>query len=264
MAVTRTELARLEAVVRNYLDRGELRSDATVVHQRGGGRGVILRLPFVAGQSVIVKTWILNGGPDRLKRLAWMSNTRREWRVHRYLHVSGVRVPEPFAYRAGWGNSGPYELIAVQDLGRVTDALDYLKCSVKRADEDAVRWLEEEVISNTLRMVRSGTLDVDNKLNNFGVTASGELYRLDLECARRWRFRVLPSEAYGAMLGHLLASHVFACQPNVIRTEQFASRIAEALAPNSATLASARSWLDAIMQRQREHNGIDSRVTLPW
>ncbi|MFU8832400.1 MAG: lipopolysaccharide kinase InaA family protein, partial [Wenzhouxiangella sp.] len=186
-------LDHLEKVVRDYLDRDDLADGVSLVHQRSKGRGGILRLSIGEDRTVIIKTWRLNSDRDRLKRLAWMSNTRREWRIHRYLHDSGVRVPEAFAYRAGQGERGPFELIVVEDLGPLTDALSYLKSCLGAGDERGAGRLEDEVIENTARMVRHRTLDIDNKLNNFGITASGELYRLDLECARRWRFRPLPT-----------------------------------------------------------------------
>ena len=258
------DLDRIEAAVRRYLDDAQLVDGLSVVHRRGGGRGAILRAPLGEGRTVIVKIWKLNRGRDSLKRLMWMSNTRREWRVHCRLYAAGVRVPQPLAYRAGRRPQGPYELIVVEDLGRITNGLSYLKDCLRRDDQSAIADLEREVIANTVRMVRSGVLDIDNKLNNFGITAAGELYRFDLECARRWRFGRLPDEDFGAMMGHLVCSHAFACQPNLARTEDFARRLVEALQPQPAVLAAGRSSVERILRRQKERSGLDSRLMLPW
>lgn len=254
----------VEKRVRDYLDRGRLADGISLVHQRAGGRGGILRVSIGGNRTVIVKTWKLSRHRDRVKRLVWMSNTRREWRVHRYLHACGVRVPEAFAYRAGHGAQGPYECILVEDLGPVTNALAYLKACLRRGDEAEIRRLEDEVIENTARMVHSRVMDIDNKLNNFGITASGELYRLDLECARRWRVRRPPTAVYGKMLGYLVGSHAFACQPDLARTEAFAGRLAEALKPPQAVLSAGRLALEAVLLRQKDRSGIDSRLSLPW
>ena len=257
-------LDQLEKNVRDYLDRDTLADGVSLVHRRSKARGGILRASTGEDRTVIIKTWRLSSHRDRLKRLAWMSNTRREWRIHRYLHESGVRVPEALAYRAGRGERGPYELIVLEDLGPLTDAVSYLKSCLRAGDERGARRLENEVIENTARMIANRALDIDNKLNNFGVTASGELYRLDLECARRWRFRSLPTSIYGKMIGHLVASHAFACQPHLARTEACAGKLAEALKPPQAVLVAARASLEAVLLRQKKRRGIESRLSLPW
>ncbi|NGP53712.1 hypothetical protein [Thioalkalivibrio sp. XN8] len=261
---TRPALDSLVSPVADHLRTGELPIGGSIVHERSGGRGPLLRMPYGDASTVIVKVWLQRRLRDRLKRFLGISNAQREWHTHCHLHAAGARLPEPFGYCASTAGKVGFEMVVVEDLGALINGLIYLKQCLRDGDEVAASQFERDVIDTTASLVRNGVLDIDNKLNNFGVTSDGRVFRLDIECARRWRRSSLPHDLYGAMIGRLVSSHAFACQPSLGRTELFALALRKRLDPPARVLTRARGEIEDVLQRQKDASGIDSQLSLPW
>jgi hypothetical protein len=257
-----SELNEAASVVVDYVKFGTLPLGSSVIHERSKGRGLLFRILVNQASTLIVKVWMQRGLRYRIRRILGISNAQHEWRIHRYLHASGAPVPIPFAYGAKRVGRRAFEMVVVEDLGSLTTGLMHLKRCLRDGQEETAKKFEREIIRITVGLVRAGVLDIDHKLNNFGVTDDGSVYRLDIECARRWRG--LPVEVYGKMLGRLIASHAFACQPALERTEAFATNLAYSLDAPRHVLARARAEVELMFRQQEVKVGIDSRLQLPW
>jgi hypothetical protein len=152
----------------------------------------------------------------------------------------------------------------VEDLGPLSSGLAYLKGLISEGNQSVANDFEDVVIETTVAIIRARMLDVDNNLNNFGVTRGGTVYRLDIECARRWRGFRPPRDLYGAMIGRLVYSHAFACQPALERTQIFATKLAERLDAPKSVLERAYEEIKMGLALQKHEIGVDSRLELPW
>lgn len=250
--------------VEQYLDSGHAAQGCEVVHDRSQGRGMLLRIHDIDGQRVIVKAWALRNLRERLKQRVGISNGFREWSMHRHIEQIGLAVPTPMGYVCAGRSRTPFETMAVADLGPTLRGLVYLKQCISESNEAEVERFENCVLDMTAQLVASRVDDVDHQLNNIVLDEANQVYRIDFECARRWRIRNIPDLHLGAMISRLVCSHAYACQPVLERTERFAHRLAERIMPSARALAHARQRIDATLQRQHQRKGIDSRLTLAW
>ncbi|MCC5887219.1 MAG: hypothetical protein JJT88_12375 [Gammaproteobacteria bacterium] len=255
---------RLKSVIEEYWASGEAPVGCSVIHRRSKGRGALLRVDADGAGSFVVKAWIARNLRERCKQVAGLSSGRREWRSHRSLHASGLVLPRPIAYQTWATNESRFEAFAIEDLGPTTKALKVLKASVRQQHKAEVARLETAVILMTKAMISAGFSDEDHQLNNIVMAGDGQLFRLDVECARHWPFGRIPDRALGVMIGRLVASHAFACQPHLSWSEDFALRLASALSASPSALRCARAEVHEAMERQRQRNGTDSRLSLAW
>ncbi len=263
---------RLKALIATYGSSRDLPPGCSVIHERSKDRGALLRVgsesPASAGSaesgSLIVKFWLARNFGERCKQLAGLSNGRREWRSHRYLYAQGLALPEPMAYLNWSAGKARIEAFAAEDLGPTTQALKLLKAAVRLDDAAEVARIEAAVIALTRTMVAAGVTDVDHQLRNIVLTPDGRMFRLDVECAKRWLLGRIPDAALGVMIGRLITSHAYACQPQLNWTEDFARRLASALSPSRSVLRYAQKEIDTLMARQQARQGIDSRLSLAW
>ena len=227
---------------------------------------IVLRLRQPArGGSVIVKMWSRPDLKGRLRRALGIGSCEHEWRSLRRLSAAGVAVPQPFACRRlAPPLAGFTEALLMQDLGECESANQYLRRLIRERRETEVFAFENAMIDMTERILAAGVLDVDHGLVNMVVQAAGRPVRLDLELARYVIWPRAFAGAYGRMLGHLLALHAFAVQPDTTRTARFAQRLRERLRPPARALAAASAYVRLGMRMQLERDGIDTRVALPW
>ena len=257
-------IAQIKPIVEAYFNTGQLAEGVSIVHKRSRGRGVLLRVPTERRCTVVVKAWAATRMRDRLKKVTGLSNARREWRMHQRLYAAGLPMPEPLAYRLWSTGACSYEMLVVEDLGKLVRSMVCLKHSIRRGDADEVRRIEDTILDMTVRMLAAGVSDIDHQLNNIVMAADGRLVRLDVECATHWRFRTMSEEALGAMIGRLVSTHAFACQPDLAHTEDFANRLAQAIEASPGALRHAKTRIDAALARQRLKNGPDSQLSLAW
>lgn len=255
----------METVVSKWVSSGELPAGCSILHQRPNGRGTLLRIRDAGSTSMIVKLWPVRTNRERLKCALRISNGRREWRIHSYLARVGLHVPAPIGYaELVLSPSQRYELMAVQDLGQTTRGLPYLKQCIQHQDEVRVQRFEDEVIEVARVLMRSRIVDVDHQLNNFVVSGRDEIARIDFECARRWLPGRAPVDELGRMIGRLICTHVYACQPDIERSEAFAARISERLQLPRQVFSAANALIVRNLGKQAEHRGIDSQLRLAW
>ena len=257
-------LPELAASVRRCIMEQASTDDCTIIHNRGGGRGMLLRLHLRDAPDVIVKAWALRNLRERIKCWLGISNGAREWKMHCRVQQLGLRVPQPVAYSQVVIPSGRYEIMVVEDLGETTKALQYLKRCLARKDDAEIARLEESVIEMAHLLVRAGVVDVDHQLNNIVLDASNEIVRIDLECARRCRPGRVPTEAYSTMIARLICTHAYACQPDLHLTEAFARTLSDRLQPPAAVLELAEAIINRNLKKQHRRKGIDSRLSLAW
>ncbi len=251
----------LERIVRRHLETGK-GGEEELLHQRDRDRGGLARLRTDSGDQIIVKIWHTRGFKARLKRALKLSNGWREWRVHSSVFAAGVPTPRPLGYCRFDSSAGRFEAMGIEDLGSTTRALFHLKNLIAEGAEDQVTRLEETLIQFTGKMVNMGLVDVDHQLNNFLIDSQGATYRVDFECARP-RPASRGTRLFAEMLARLIASHVYAVQPDTRRTVEFARRLYAALQIDAPIRAMIAASVQLKMDHQRAEHGVNSEVSLP-
>jgi hypothetical protein len=225
---------------------------------------MVIRLPGPDGRSLIVKLWDRPDIKGTIRRALHISSAMYEWRSLRMLHRAGIKVPTPVAFMNLPRQARQFtEALVMEDLGECRGAVDYLKSLVAAGDEQAIDAFEAQVIDTTAAMIRLGVFDADHGLANFVVTPADDVFRLDMEHARRLRMPFGRTNRQGRMLGLLLTSHVFAVQPDISRTLDFADRLFAAVHPSRAVRISSQKWLSRWLNLQRDSSGIDVSMQLP-
>ena len=254
----------IAALVRNHLEANQASVGGDAIHARGGRRGGLLRLPLGPTGTVVVKLWRVGTRKERIKLAVRLSNGWREWRMHQFVHRGGVQVPAPLGFcRLTVANGDQWEVMAIEDLGATERGLPYLKKLISAGMEADIAIFEEGLIAITTQIARLGVVDSDHQLNNFLVDDTGRLLRIDFECARRpWRGN-LPAGDYAEMIARLLASHVYAVQPDVRRTERLAETLYGELGLDGRVRAKVSESVNDKLEYQHRKVGVASAVTLP-
>jgi hypothetical protein len=224
-----------------------------------------MRVRLPGETSLIVKTRKVANLTERLKSLAGASNPHHEFRVHRLVAQAGLCVPRPLQFFSLYAHGcGYFEVIVMEDLGRTTNGLVFLKQLISRGAVDAAERFESHVIEQTRLIIQAKIVDIDHQLRNFVIDQNERVHRIDLECARHWRMGRMPVAQCGAMLGRLVCSHVFACHPDITQSVRFADKIAEALAPPPVVLQHANEQIKMALRRQTIGTGISSEFRMSW
>ena len=254
----------IEALVGSHLVSDQTPVGGDAIHPRGGDRGGLLRLPLESGETVVAKLWSVRNRKERIKVALRFSNGRREWRMHQFIHAAGVPVPVPLGFgQVRLSNGQLWEAIVIEDLGDTDRGLPHLKKLISARLENEIATFQDELINITTQLVRLGVVDIDHQLNNFVVNRKGRLLRIDFECARRTWNRNSVGRDYAEMIARLLASHVYAVQPDVQRTERFAEGLYSRLDPDPRIRALVSKSVNNKLEYQRLSAGVASIVTLP-
>lgn len=239
-------------------------SGVQIIHTRSRGRGGLIRLNIATGGTVIVKVWHTRTLKELFKSVAYLSNGRREWRMHRLIYQAGIDVPEPLAfYRLLMADGSWCEAMVLEDLGETENGMTHLKQLISAGDQSAVLAFENDLIVSTARLLDLHILDIDHRINNFVVDARGRLIRIDFECARRYPFHVMPQQEYVKMLARFITGFIHAVQPDVGRSVDFTARLYEKLGVNRRIKAMIKSTVNDNLIGQLERTGIDTKVMLP-
>ncbi len=226
------------------------------------GRTVV-RVRRRRAPPVIVKWWARLDLVGALRARTRTASWDHEWRSLRALHQAGVPVPRPVSLLQVDEAGVPVHAVLMEDLGRCTVALDHVKALAAAGDEEALRTFDAALIDLTARIVEAGFVDPDHRLNNVVVDATGRPLRLDVELARP-ASSLLSPVAHGRMLGCLVATYVYAVQPEVRLAERFAADLTRRLEPSWASRRAAARVVRGMLAVQRDGRGIDTRVELPW
>ena len=112
----------------------------------------------------------------------------------------------------------------------------------------------------TAAIIEAGVIDRDHSFLNVVAQPDGTPARLDLEIAKS----STSADAYGEMLGRLVATLVFALQPDAERAAPFVAELVARLDPPSGVIGFAIATVDGMLERQRSLGGRDTRIELPW
>lgn len=254
----------IKVLIQRHLENGPDESVGETLHTRGNKRGGLLRLPLESGGSTVVKMWRIRNLKERIKSIIYRSNGWREWRMHRRIHQARIQVPEPFGFfRLKRPNGEKFEFLAIEDLGSTERGLPYLKRLIADNDESAVKSFENRLIEITLSLVGLGVVDIDHQLNNFLIDKSDRLLRIDFECARQYWPGVTPKREFAEMIARLLASHIYAVQPDMSRTKQFSERLYRQLNINHQIRARVQSSVNKKLDIQHRKMGVATTINLP-
>lgn len=259
-----TDTLRIRSFIRQHLEKNRPATGSEILHTRGDRRGGLLRIPLDSQESTVVKIWRIRNLKERIKSKVYFSNAWREWHMHQFIHQAGVQAPVPIDYfRLSLPKGDTFECMAIEDLGETERGLPYLKRLIANNDESKAKVFEKGLVDITLDLIKLGVLDIDHQLNNFLVDSNDRLVRIDFECARRYWMGFKPKGTFAEMIARLLASHVYAVQPNVSRTERFAERLYRRLDIDHRMQARVQCSVDEKLERQYRTMGIRMTVTLP-
>jgi len=254
----------IKLLIRTHLEDNEPFVSDNAIHVRGEDRGGLLRLPLKDEGTVIVKLWRIRSDKEKIKWFFRLHGGWKEWRMHSFLYKAGIAIPKPIGfYRFTLRNGEQWETMAIEDLGTTERGLNYIKRLIAEKNEEDIRIFENSLINVTEEFIRIGIFDIDHQLNNFLVNSNSNLFRIDFECAKlkRWKNK-LPLQ-YAEMLARLIASHVYAVQPDVVRTEQFAKALYSRLNLDSRIKAAIENSVTQKLKFQYRNAGINSKVSLP-
>ncbi len=224
---------------------------------------LVVRREAANGTPVIVKLWARPGWKGTARRLLGQTAARYEFRNLKMMERLGVPAPRAYAYgRAAPNAQGYTDAMVMEDLGEIELAGVYLKGRVQAGDEAAVQHFEDEVIRMTGILTRAHVIDFDHSMVNI-VVKDKDPIRLDLEKARRVPWNGLRPKLYGEMIGQLLATYVFAVQPDMDRAAHFAEKLFTEIKPAPGIVKLAQAHVDKQLKRQKDGNGIDMALSLP-
>ncbi len=238
--------------------------DAQQLKRKNGK--IVCRVQASDGPPMILKLWEPQSGwvGSTLRRVLGRTPLRREAKMLEYLAAHDIPVPKVLGYGRLEPAFSPYVVgIALEDLGPLPTGLTYLKALLEESRLDEVERFEQRVIDLTAGFLAVGVADADHRLNNMLVSADGQPRRIDLELARRCWPPAAP-RLVGRMLGHLLATYIFAIQPDLTRFEPFARGLADRVRPRTAALRCIEQAVGEELRRQRHACDIDTHVHFPW
>ena len=179
------------------------------------------------------------------------------------LHANGVAVARPLAYCQPRGPGVKHEeALIMSDLGDCSNGMKYVKQLILENDVTSLREFEDRVIDIISALVEVGILDLDCSLENFVVTPTGNVFKVDLECGVHLPLRF--NACYGVMLGTMVGTLAFAVQPRIELAEEFSAQLFSRLQPPTRVLQAAQVKVNEMMDRQRRRCGIDTRVSLAY
>lgn len=245
-------------LVKTALDDHRSPKDCEILHRRSGDRGMLLRVTDMDGESVIVKAWALSSCVSRLRHAVFRGNGQREWSMHNAVADLGINVARPWFYTViQTAKRTNYEVMAIQDLGKTTRALQYMKACRAAGHKSEIDNCGDQVITALSQMISGHLMDIDHQLNNFLVDQSGSIYRVDFECCRRIRSLRWQRSQYATVLDRLIRSHVYALHPEADYTGQFIRQLIRHLTPPSDVLNLARKRIEARLTRDRLRTGAE-------
>ena len=254
---------KLEQMRSVALSLGENHDHANVIYQNKN-RIVFRFHQSNAPNTFIVKMWSRPGIKGLLRRWSQTGSCDYEWRNLVAFESMGVPSPKPFGrYRLPLQKGKYTDAIFMEDLGQCTPSMDYVKSLIASGKLDQLNQFEQQLIEITARIVEGGMVDTDHGLVNTVIRESGQPVRLDLEMARKPYFMGLAWDAYGRMIGHLLATYTYAVQPQTDYTTSFAARLIDQIRPPKRVLKRANRYIKQAMAYQLKTRGVDTTVTLP-
>ena len=222
--------------------------------------------------SIIVKTWRADRGTlfDRIKRrtVGQLSGCENEFKILRHLARVAPSLNAPIAFdRFGservLGQSG--EVVLMSDIGPCQRLIDFLSEAVRNNDSEGINRLQSFLAHSVRTMLFTAQIvDDDHTLINMvRSTTTGEFHRIDFEIARRLKKISDPNRAIGRMLGEILVTHAFGCQPHTKHTTALALALYEALPElNRDVWNEAHRFALTGIEHQREHQGIETHLDL--
>ena len=221
----------------------------------------VVRVYGKDGGSWVVKMWNRPGLRGLLRRLSGTAPHQRESRCLTRLRRQGVSVPEALSVMRVAHPSLPFtDALVLQDLGECEIALEHVKRLVRAGRQAELDAFLESIVELTAGMVEAGVIDRDHSFLNVVARPDGSPARLDLEIAQD-RIR---ADAYGEMLGRLVATLIFALQPDAARVTPFVTALIERLRPARAVIDVASETVEQMLSHQRRSGGPDTRIELPW
>jgi hypothetical protein len=221
--------------------------------------------------TLIVKTWDPGRGNllKRIKRqlVGERSGCVNEFEMLRHLrdHAPTLGAPAALASLGHHMILGKrVETALLGDLGPCIHAMRALRECIQAGDEKGARAVENFALHSVRSLIFDArVIDNDHSLINIvQSTGSRTLHRIDFEVAQHRSDVRRPDEAIGLMLGRLVATHVYATQPERLeRSTGFMAELRRTLPELPRTSwASAAGFALAKMERQFRQRGVRTQL----
>ena len=225
-----------------------------------------------AAPTIIVKTW--NPGRGSLFRRAKralvgeLSGCHNEISTLWHLEHAAPGLGAPLGF-ARFGDKivqgQPCEVGLISDLGECETVAEYLKRCNASSDLQGLADIRDFIIASLRLLVCDANLidDDHSVINMLHSRRDGTFHRIDFEIARkagtvRWKSRAL-----GSMLGRLMATCAFACQPDTSWVVSLAAHLQRELPfMDEPVWLQAQRELDRRLGAQFERKGIDTRLNV--
>lgn len=242
----------------------------TLLREHRGKRLWRYRFAAAPHDTLIVKTWQPERGPwwRRVKRrlVGERSGADNEYAMLEHLarHAPLLAVPTPMARLPHARLRGEtVEAALLEDLGPCDTGTAYVKRALDGGDAAALARIERFVVDSLQALLDADVVDDDHSLINIVHAPSrGSFHRIDFEVAQRLSACRRPEHAVGDMLGRLLATHTFACQPDTAPTTRLAAALRAQLTLPPSVWRRAQATAQDFLQRQQRRTGIDTRPDL--
>jgi tRNA A-37 threonylcarbamoyl transferase component Bud32 len=225
-----------------------------VLKARASGTSVIR--VSLQNQSYILKYWQRKPMASLLRRISRTGCGIKEWKALCGMQKIGVEAPKPL-YHEFVGNT---EVLFMEDLGACLDVIEVLKAYVLSGNIQEFTRLEDGIIGIAGKMIRNGWLDPDCRLPNFALTPGNQLVRLDFELAYRVHTSAMLRQDCAVMIGTLVATHLFAMQPQTMRSLPFAERLLQSVAIPPGIAHASDRIVEQIIAKQKRLSGIDTKI----
>lgn len=276
-------MSTTDRIVRLWQQHRDEESRYTLLNEYGGKR--IYRFALLDRESeansdlpatIIVKTWCATRGTlfDRLKRLTvgQLNGCENEFKILRHLAEVAPVLNAPVAFERFrserlLGRDG--EVVLMSDIGACQRLMDYLSDLVRKSDMDGIERLQHFLLASVRAMLFAAELvDDDHTLINMvRSNATGEFHRIDFEIARKLSSVTergdQRNKAIGRMLGEILITHAYGCQPHTEHTTTLAHALRKSLPELGPSVwVEAHAMAVSGIEKQRENQGIETHLDL--
>lgn len=215
--------------------------------------------------SIIVKLWNRPGLKGWLRRTSRTAPVVREAAALRRLEGSDSPVPKLLGrFRLDQPRHSHTDGLVIEDLHPCELGFNVLKACAAEGVDHRVQEMNQKITDLTEHLLASSILDTDHRLTNMVVTSEGRWYRIDFEHARFVRRTERHPQWLGEMLGRLLATHIFAVQPELTYVDDFAHRIAPLVNSSPRVRNCVEAIVVQMLETQRQTMGVDTRYTFSW
>ena len=216
-------------------------------------------------RSVIVKLWNRPGFRGWARRLSRTAPAIREAQALSRVNERYGSSPALLGqFRLDRPTHQHTEALVMEDLHPCRIGFLELMDAARLGDDQSVMKMNRSIIRLTEQLIEASILDTDHRLTNMLVTKDGCWHRVDYEHARCVRRTDRHPHWLGEMLGRLLATQIFAVQPQLQYVDDIAKYIQSMVKSDVRVQRRVEAIVIEMLNVQKETMGVDTAYSFPW